>query len=165
MPLCRLRQVTEAVSRRRDREARDRLRLASWQTRTICTFIAAQAQVDLKAHGGRNPMLDEARKISLLGDAQEAAVADEEDEMRGEQTGYMDAEAAKKLVAAGGRSAPELNTQETDADGNMVGSELGDEMTPDEEALASAARPGSYEGFMAMFGGGGNAAPRGPDVT
>lgn len=35
--------------------------------KTVCQFIGAQAQVDVGKHGGRNPLVDMAQSIDILG--------------------------------------------------------------------------------------------------
>jgi hypothetical protein len=35
--------------------------------KTVCKFIGAQAQVDVSKHGGRNPLVDMADDIDILG--------------------------------------------------------------------------------------------------
>jgi hypothetical protein len=36
--------------------------------KTVCTFIGAQAMIDVKQHGGRNPLVEMAQSISITGD-------------------------------------------------------------------------------------------------
>jgi hypothetical protein len=40
--------------------------------KTVCGFIGAQAMVDTKAHGGRNPLVELAASISILDNPEDA---------------------------------------------------------------------------------------------
>ena len=81
LPLCRLRQCIAAASARRELEQHARLRLAEWQVKVVCTFIGAQAQIDTDKTGGRNPLVEMAQSLDILGGKTEAER--ELDEMRG----------------------------------------------------------------------------------
>ena len=85
LPLCRLRQVVDALRRRRVSEQLERIRLTEWETRVTCSFIAAQAGLwmDLK-QGQANPMMNAALAISIM---PEEKTPEEQalDEMRGEK--------------------------------------------------------------------------------
>jgi hypothetical protein len=49
--------------------------------KTVCQFIGAQAMVDTKAHGGRNPLVELAASIDILG--AKSAEEQELDRIRG----------------------------------------------------------------------------------
>jgi hypothetical protein len=163
----RLRQIAEAIGRRRKTEERKRLLLAEWQTRTVSLFIAQQAGLwmDMDKHGGKNPMVQQALELSLFPDDE-----DELAEMRGEPTGYVSDEEGRKIMrtkSAAQKGIPTNSvksppsTIEVDNDGNVVGVGLG--VTPagfTEEEFGDQATPGSFEAFMSMFGAGGALAPR-----
>lgn len=124
----------------------------------MCQFIAAQAPVDLKEHGGKNPLAEQASRITIT--PARTAGDDELDEMRGEPDGWVThEEGVRRMRQAAGTSLPD--TLVTDDAGNVVGDALTSEKAePQEPAAANAA--GSFESFMTMFGGGGTPPPRGP---
>lgn len=62
LTLRRFRQITSAIRRRRYQEERERKLLASWQTRTLATWIAAGFMTE---EGKENPALAEAQKIAI----------------------------------------------------------------------------------------------------
>jgi hypothetical protein len=124
----------------------------------VCQFIAAQAQVDLEAHGGRNPLADQASRITIS--PSRSAEDDELEEMRGEPDGWVShEEGVRKMRQATGHALPD--TIVTDGDGNVVGDTLTAEQ-PEAAGPAPANPEGSFEAFMSMFGGGGTPPPRGP---
>lgn len=87
----------------------------------MCAFIGAQAQVDTKKTGGKNPLVEMAQAIDILRPPDA-----ELDELRGEK------------VAENWEDDPRLQRP----------------VAADPEAGVEAANAtGSYEGFMAMFGG------------
>lgn len=88
----------------------------------MCSFIGAQAQIDTKRTGGRNPLVELAQSIDILGgqsDAERELAA-----MRGPQ------------VAANWQDDPRLAKVAADP----------------EHGVEAANTPGSYEAFAAMFG-------------
>ncbi len=88
----------------------------------MCAFIGAQAPVDTKQTGGKNPLVELAQSIDILGGA-----GQELDKIRGEK------------VADDWRDDPRLQRP----------------VAADPEAGVEASNaPASYEGFLAMFGGG-----------
>jgi hypothetical protein len=159
---------------------REELARTEWATKHICLFIGRQAQVDLKAHGGRNPLVDDALEMSIF--PQPRSQEDEElDELRGEYTGHVTHEEGQRLMRESTMAAkverirerphrprprkpePKPDTAEVDEDGNFIGYALGEQKV--EEAAPGGGPsngPGSFEAFMQMFGGGGQPAPRGP---
>jgi len=130
----------------------------------VCTWIGAQAQIDTRQTGGRNPLVDAALDISLSwGGA--GGDDDELDEMRGRRTGYVaSAEQARQRIreARGGR--PEADTIRVGEDGAVAGVAVGAAEPADEAAaeVAAGAADGSFEAFMRMFGGGGTPPPAPP---
>jgi hypothetical protein len=100
--------------------------------------------VDVSKHGGRNPLIDAAREISIT---PKRGAKDDEDSMGSEH----EEEKVGGPVASG--KIP------VDAEGNVPGAALGAQDAP---AGGPGNEPGSYEAFMMMFGGGGNPPPRGP---
>jgi hypothetical protein len=111
-------------------------RLMEWQTRHICTFIGAQAQVDTDKYGGRNPLVDAAQELSIFagatpGQRRELGLDDtspeqqELDDMRGE------------VVARDWRDDPRLQKPVPADPGKGV------------EAANAA---GSYDAFLQAFG-------------
>lgn len=90
----------------------------------MCSFIGAQAWVDVKAHGGRNPLVDAALELSIFGERSEAER--ELDEIRG------------PMVARDVKDDPRISPQAADPNKGVEAS------NPD----------GSFEAFFAMFGGG-----------
>lgn len=155
----------EAIARRNARQQLHRLRVAEWQTRTLALFIAQQAQVDVEKYGGKNPLVTQALGLSLIPDEE-----DELEQMRGEMTGYVSDEEGRKLMsdarrelnaAASGGKKGQLDSLIVDEEGNVVGVDMG--VTPagfTEEEFGAQATPGSFEGFMRMFGGGQGPGPR-----
>lgn len=98
-----------------------------WQTRHICTFIGAQAMVDTDKHGGRNPLVDAAVRLSIFGGGEtpeQQEIERELDEMRGE------------VVAQDWRDDPRLQ-RPVPAD--------------PERGVEAANAAGSFEGFMRAF--------------
>ena len=91
----------------------------------MCSFIGAQAPVDTKQTGGKNPLVEMAQSIDIMAGQDEAER--ELAAIRGEK------------VADDWRDDPRLQ-RPVPAD-------------PGKGVEASNA-PASYEGFMAMFGGG-----------
>ena len=90
----------------------------------MCTFIGAQAQVDTSKHGGRNPLVDAAMDLDILGGRTDAER--ELDAIRGEKVADRiedDPRLAAKVAAD-----PEHGVE---ADNGA----------------------GSYEAFLTMFGG------------
>lgn len=61
LPLCRLRQITAAIQKRRYFQKRDEAGRFSWLARNIAHFIAAGYQVE---KGKENPGLDAASKVA-----------------------------------------------------------------------------------------------------
>lgn len=62
MPVCTLRQKIANIEQRLKAERLSRNTITEWQTRTLAQFIAATVPVE---KGKRNPLADEAAKISL----------------------------------------------------------------------------------------------------
>jgi hypothetical protein len=90
----------------------------------VCSFIGAQAQIDTSKTGGKNPLVEMAHAIDILGGG-------EPDPIRGEK------------VADDWRDDPRLQATPADPDAGQEASNPG----------------GSYEGFLAMFGGGSAVPP------
>jgi hypothetical protein len=131
--------------------------LVEWQTKVTCQFIGASIQVHLK-QGAANPLIEHASEISIF---PKTRVADPDDP-RGEVTGYMNGDGVWEQVK--GPTAPPLSTlgtaiQAAGPDGDIEGVQLGDEMDADTLAIGQAAKPGSFEAFMGMFGPNGKAMP------
>lgn len=62
LPLCRMRQIVEAIKLRlKDSDLRER-KLLEWQTKTLAGIIAATVQVP---KGKQNPLFAEVEKITL----------------------------------------------------------------------------------------------------
>lgn len=91
--------------------------------KVVCQFIGAQAMVDTKQHGGKNPLVELAASIDIFGGQSEAER--ELDRIRGPK------------VADSVESDPRFGKVAAD---------------PDRGVEASNAS-GSYEAFMAMMGG------------
>jgi hypothetical protein len=90
----------------------------------VCSFIGAQAPIDTKQTGGKNPLVELAHAIDILGEPDEAQ---------------------RELEAMRGpRVADSIE------DDPRFGKVAADPGTGQEAANGQ----GSYEGFMAMFGGG-----------
>lgn len=89
----------------------------------VCQFIAAQAQVDTSKTGGRNPLLDLAMDIDIFGE--KSAAEKELDAIRGPKV----ADSIEDDARFGPTAANPDTGQEADNG------------------------QGSYEAFMAMFGG------------
>lgn len=123
----------------------------------MCLFIAQQAQVDIKAHGGRNPLIEQALELSIF-----PPEDDELDELRGERTGYVTDQEGRRMMREAateqrpGRVKPTgEDTVEVDGEGNFVGYALGaQEVTEAAPGGAQGNGPGSFEAFMATFAGG-----------
>ena len=101
LPLCRLRQCIAAASARRELEQHARLRLAEWQVKVVCTFIGAQAQIDTEKTNGRNPLVDLAQSLDILGGKTEAER--ELDAMRGPKVADRWEDDPRLQAPAGGR--------------------------------------------------------------
>lgn len=167
MPLCRFRQIAEAINTRVTRVQKVQAGIAEWQTKMICAFVGSTVSFDMNKTGGKNPLVDMANRLSMFRAPGSAQADAAEDDPRGEQTGWVSDEEGRKIMAGGGTSAPALDTLVVDEEQNVVGSALGAETTVDEQALGAAAEAGSFEGFMRMFGGGGipvNTAPQPPSA-
>jgi hypothetical protein len=89
----------------------------------VCQFIGAQAMVDTKAHGGKNPLVELAASIDIFGG--KSPEEQELDRIRGPK------------VADSVEDDPRFGKVAADPDAGV------------EAANAS----GSYEAFMAMMGG------------
>jgi hypothetical protein len=88
----------------------------------VCGFIGAQAQIDTSKHGGRNPLVELAQSIDILGKK-----TDEErelDAMRG------------PVVAENWEDDPRLSKVAADP----------------EQGVDASNGAGSYEAFLAMMG-------------
>lgn len=88
----------------------------------MCSFIGAQAQIDTKRSGGRNPLVELAQSIDILDGKSDAER--ELDAMRGPR------------VADDWRDDPRLAQVAADP----------------EHGVEAANSPGSFEAFSAMFG-------------
>ena len=109
--------------------------MAEWQARTICSFIGAQAQIDTSKTGGKNPLVEMAQSISIFGE--KTPEEEELDRIRGPQVARsLDEDPRFGKVAA----------------------------DPDKGVEASNAS-GSYEGFLAMMGGGAAPPPVPEDIV
>lgn len=135
MPVCRLRQALEAAGTRQKQEHRSRMKLAEWQVRTICSFIGAQAPVDTSKTGGRNPLVEMARDISIFGE--KTPEEEELDRIRGPQ------------VASSIDDDPRFGKVAADPD----------------KGVEAANSTGSYEAFMGMMGGGAVPPPVPQDIA
>lgn len=102
------------------------MRLAEWQTKHICTFIGAQAMIDTEKTGGRNPLVDLAQSLDIMGGR--TPEEEELDRMRG------------PMVAARAEDDPRLQLRPVAAD--------------PERGIEAANPDGSFEAFIAMMGGG-----------
>jgi hypothetical protein len=108
-----------------------------WQTRHICTFIGAQAQVDIEKHGGRNPLVDAAASLSIFAGATPEerreleldSISPEEQELRAMRG---------EVVAQDWRDDPRLQ--------KPVPADPG-------KGVEAANATGSMEAFTQMFGG------------
>jgi hypothetical protein len=89
----------------------------------MCSFIGAQAPVDTSKHGGRNPLVEAAREISIFGDKSDAER--ELDRIRGPR------------VADSIEDDPRFARVQADP----------------EKGVEAANGAGSYEAMMAMFAG------------
>ena len=89
----------------------------------MCSFIGAQAQIDTSKSGGRNPLVELAASLDIMGGKTDAER--ELDAMRG------------PVVAANAQDDPRFGKVAAD---------------PERGQEASNAQ-GSYEGFLAAFGG------------
>jgi hypothetical protein len=89
----------------------------------VCSFIGAQAQIDFKQSGGRNPLVELAQSIDILGGQTDAER--ELEAMRG------------PVVAQNWRDDPRFGQVAADP----------------EHGVEAANSPGSFEAFAAMFGG------------
>lgn len=152
-----MRQLVDVISRRKSEEQRTQMLLTEWQTRLLCQFIGATVGVHLE-RGAPNPLVEQANEISIFPRSLET----DPDDPRGEVTGYMTPDGSWERVQ--GKSAPPLTTLAAAVEaagdtGEIEGVALGSESTPDELAIGSAARPGSYEAFMGLFGPNGKAMP------
>jgi hypothetical protein len=95
--------------------------------KVVCTFIGAQAQIDTEKTGGRNPLVEMAQSLDILGGKSEAERA--LDEMRGPK------------VADRMEDDPRLQTTRP--------------VAADPDQGVEAANPaGSLEAMIQMFGGG-----------
>lgn len=81
--MCRVRQCLEAAGSRRKQEQLVRLRLAEWQVKMVCQFIGAQAMIDTEKTGGKNPLVELAQSIDILGG--KSPEEQELDRIRGEK--------------------------------------------------------------------------------
>lgn len=95
----------------------------------VCTFIGAQAMVDTDKTGGRNPLVDAAQDLDILGGGARSEAERELDEMRG------------PMVARRAEDDPRL--------------QMAWPVAADPEAGVEASNPaGSFEGFLTLMGGG-----------
>lgn len=99
------------------------MRLAEWQVKMICSFIGAQAMVDVKEHGGRNPLVELAQSIDIFGG--KTPEERELDRIRGPK------------VADSVEKDPRFAKVAADP----------------EHGVEASNAAGSYEAFAAMFGG------------
>jgi len=99
------------------------MRLAEWQVKTVCQFIGAQAQIDTKQTGGKNPLVEMASAIDILGGR--TAGEAELDRIRG------------PMVARHAEDDPRIGKIAADP----------------EAGVEADNGVGSYEAFMAMMGG------------
>lgn len=83
--------------------------------KTVCTFIGAQAQIDPDRHGGRNPLVDAAQALDILGGQDEAER--ELDAIRGPKVAdrWEDDPRLARPVAAD----PELGVEAANSDGSF----------------------------------------------
>ncbi len=96
--------------------------------KTVCVWIGAQAQIDPDEHGGRNPLVDMAQELDILGGR---SVAEKElDAIRGEKV-------ADRI--------------EDDPRFSRVPADPG-------KGVEAANPDGSFEAMMRMFGGGASPA-------
>jgi hypothetical protein len=100
----------------------------------VCTWIGAQAQIDTKEHGGRNPLVDMAQQLDILGG-------------RGERDAELDAIRGEK-VADDWRDDPRLAPVAADP----------------AKGVEAANPSGSFEAMIAMFGGGMGGPPAMPGI-
>lgn len=121
--MCRVRQCLEAAGARRKQEQLVRLRLAEWQVKTVCQFIGAQAMIDTDKTGGKNPLVELAQSIDILGN--KSPEEQELDRIRGPKVA------------------------DSIADDPRFGKVAADPDTGQEAANGQ----GSFEAFMTMFGG------------
>ena len=94
--------------------------------KVVCTFIGAQAQIDTDKTGGRNPLVDLAQSLDILGGKTDAER--ELDEMRGPR------------VADRAEDDPRLQLKPVAAD--------------PEHDVEAANPAGSFEAMIRMLGGG-----------
>jgi hypothetical protein len=94
--------------------------------KVVCTFIGAQAQIDTEKTGGRNPLVDMAQSLDILGGKSEAER--ELDRMRGPK------------VADRVEDDPRLQLKPVAAD--------------PEQGVEASNPAGSLEAMIKMFGGG-----------
>jgi hypothetical protein len=104
--------------------------------KTVCIFIGAQAQIDTKETGGRNPLVDAAQELDILGGRSE-----------------RDRERDRELDAIRGEKV--ADRIEDDPRFSKVAA--------DPERGVEAANPdGSFEAMLAMMSGG--TSPAIPDI-
>ena len=115
--------MLEAAGARQRSEQRARLKTAEWQVKTICSFIGAQAPVDVDKHGGRNPLVEMAASIDIFGT--KSPEEQELDRIRG------------PAVAARVEDDPRFGKVAADP----------------EQGVEASNSAGSYEALMAAFAG------------
>lgn len=81
--VCRLRQIVANIESRQKGERQYQQTITEWQTKTLAAFIAASVPMEKK--GQKNPLLDEAMRISLTFEGDEALVKDVPPEVYVEQ--------------------------------------------------------------------------------
>jgi hypothetical protein len=124
MPLCRLRQATEAAVARLRQQIELETRRAELQAKTICTFIGASAGLWMDLKGGeKNPIVAAAQEIDFMPSPGALSKLGELDKLRGEK------------VADDWHDDPRLAPQPAGADKDASNAD------------------GSFEAFMNMFGG------------
>lgn len=140
----------------------------------MCLFIAHSItpHIDMKASGGKNPLVEAAAQMTLLPDERRSARTAAEvelDEMRGERIGYETDQTGRAKMQDDELRTPtnsvpgDTDTFVVDEDDNVVGVDLGKtEPGEIEEKFARQATKGSFEAFMRMLGTGGTPPPTGP---
>jgi hypothetical protein len=98
-PICRIRQIIAAIEYRRNLQFRQQAGLTEWSTKRSIEFVAATVR---PAKGQRNPLLEQAQKISLHLD-------DDGDDSSQENVVPSDERSVEDIMENGSEVAEKLN--------------------------------------------------------
>ena len=98
-PICRIRQIIAAIEHRRNLQFRQQAQLTEWSTKRVIEFVAATVRTE---KGKRNPLLEQAQKISLHLD-------DDGDDSSQEKNAPQDERSLEDIMENGSAVAEKLN--------------------------------------------------------